>query len=110
MGPNPTTHGGSIDPPGASVKAVQLQLGHSTPMVTLNVYAHLFEDDLDRLYERLDASRSELSCSRSECQTASRRPGPARRALERSGQGAKSASELGKRSARPEGLEPPTLG
>src|SRR5438552_18237784 len=27
------------------------QLGHSTPMVTLNVYAHLFEDDLDRLYE-----------------------------------------------------------
>src|SRR5439155_6829348 len=62
---------------GASIKAVQQQLGHSTPMVTLNVYAHLFEDDLDRLYERLDASRSELSRSRSECQTASRRPGAA---------------------------------
>src|SRR5437870_13765984 len=33
----------------------QQQLGHSTPMVTLNVYAHLFEHDLDRLYEGLDA-------------------------------------------------------
>ena len=36
-------------------------------MVTLNVYAHLFEDDLDRLYEALDASHSER-------QTVSRRP------------------------------------
>ncbi|MGH2718638.1 MAG: tyrosine-type recombinase/integrase [Actinomycetota bacterium] len=52
---------------GASIKAVQQQLGHSTPMVTLNVYAHLFEDDLDRLYEGLDAPWSER-------QTASRRP------------------------------------
>jgi len=52
---------------GASVKAVQQQLGHSTPIVTLNVYAHLFEDDLDRLYEALDASHSERP-------TASRRP------------------------------------
>jgi hypothetical protein len=54
---------------GASVKAALRQLGHNTPMVTLNVYAHLFEDDLDRLYEALDASHSER-------QTASRRPGP----------------------------------
>jgi site-specific recombinase XerC len=53
---------------GASVKAVQQRLGHSTPMVTLNVYAHLFEDDLDRLYEGLDTPFSER-------QTASRRPG-----------------------------------
>jgi len=52
---------------GASIKAVQQQLGHSTPMVTLNVYAHLFEDDLDRLYEALDARFFER-------QTASRRP------------------------------------
>ena len=28
-------------------------------MVTMNVYAHLFEDDLDRLYEGLDAKFSE---------------------------------------------------
>ena len=34
--------------------AVSKQLGHSTPTVTLNVYAHLFEDDLDRLYAGLD--------------------------------------------------------
>ena len=52
---------------GASIKAVQQQLGHSTPIVTLNVYAHLFNDDLDRLYEGLDAPFSKR-------QTASRRP------------------------------------
>lgn len=40
---------------GASVKAVQEQLGHSSPTVTLDVYAHLFNDDLDRLFERVDA-------------------------------------------------------
>jgi integrase len=61
---------------GASIKAVQQQLGHSTPMVTLNVYAHLFEDDLDRLYEGLDAKFSER-------QTASRRPGTASGTLKR---------------------------
>lgn len=57
---------------GASIKAVQQQLGHSTPMVTLNVYAHLFNDDLDRLYEGLDAPPAERF---SKPQTASRRPG-----------------------------------
>ena len=55
---------------GASVKAVQQQLGHSAPMVTLNVYAHLFEDDLERLYERLDASHSERQKAPDGCQTA----------------------------------------
>jgi integrase len=39
---------------GASVKAVQAQLGHSTPAVTLNVYSHLFADDLDALYRDVD--------------------------------------------------------
>jgi integrase len=52
---------------GASIKAVQQQLGHSTPIVTLNVYAHLFNDDLDRLYEGFDAPVSKP-------QTAFRRP------------------------------------
>lgn len=37
---------------GASVKAVQTQLGHSSPTVTLNVYTHLFGDELDSLWER----------------------------------------------------------
>jgi integrase len=40
---------------GASVTAVSQQLGHSTPTVTLDVYSHLFDDDLDRLYEDVDA-------------------------------------------------------
>lgn len=39
---------------GASVRAVAEQLGHSTPMVTLNTYAHVFEGDLDRLYDGVD--------------------------------------------------------
>ncbi len=39
---------------GASVKAVQVQLGHSTPVVTLNTYLHLFPDDLDRLFDDVD--------------------------------------------------------
>ncbi|MGH2732314.1 MAG: tyrosine-type recombinase/integrase, partial [Actinomycetota bacterium] len=40
---------------GASVTAVSQQLGHSTPTVTLDVYSRLFDDDLDRLYEDVDA-------------------------------------------------------
>ena len=39
---------------GAGVMAVSKQLGHSTPTVTLNVYSHLFDDDLDRLFAGLD--------------------------------------------------------
>lgn len=33
---------------GAAVKTVQLALGHSTPMITLNTYAHEWPDALDR--------------------------------------------------------------
>jgi integrase len=32
---------------GASVKTVQLALGHSSPMITLNTYAHEWPDALD---------------------------------------------------------------
>jgi integrase len=39
---------------GASVKMVQTQLGHSDPALTLRVYQHLFDDDLDALASRLD--------------------------------------------------------
>lgn len=38
---------------GATVVVVQRMLGHSTPAVTLNVYSHLFADDLDTLADRL---------------------------------------------------------
>jgi Phage integrase family len=39
---------------GASVKMIQTQLGHRDPALTLRVYQHLFEDDLDGLGDRLD--------------------------------------------------------
>jgi integrase len=41
---------------GASVKMVQLALGHSSPMITLRVYAHLFEGDEDRTRSVMDAA------------------------------------------------------
>jgi integrase len=34
---------------GASVKAVQRQLGHATASITLDTYGHLFPDELDAL-------------------------------------------------------------
>jgi integrase len=41
---------------GASVKTVQLALGHSTPMITLNTYAHEWPDALDRTRKLVDAA------------------------------------------------------
>lgn len=38
---------------GANVKAVQRQLGHSSAAMTLDVYADLFDDDLDALGEAM---------------------------------------------------------
>jgi integrase len=38
---------------GASVKTVQTAVGHSSPLLTLRTYAHLLEDDVDRLAEEL---------------------------------------------------------
>jgi len=42
---------------GASVKAVQKQLGHATASITLDTYGHLFPDELDQLAERLEDVR-----------------------------------------------------
>lgn len=39
---------------GANVKAVQRMLGHASAAMTLDVYADLFEDDLDDVADRLD--------------------------------------------------------
>lgn len=39
---------------GASVKTVQVALGHSTPMVTLNVYTGLWPDQIDRTRTLVD--------------------------------------------------------
>ena len=41
---------------GANVKAVQRMLGHAKASMTLDVYADLFDDDLDTVADRLDAA------------------------------------------------------
>jgi hypothetical protein len=48
---------------GASVKGVQRMLGHQDAAMTLNMYASLFEDDLDAVSERLDAAIAKASVS-----------------------------------------------
>jgi len=87
---------------GASVKMVQIQLGHSDPALTLRLYRHLFEDDLDDLGTRLDEQFGESQSNPS-----------------RPGDGVALASSFGFRtnhgegagqSARPGGFEPPTNG
>lgn len=40
---------------GASVKTVQLALGHSSPMITLNTYAHEWPEAVDRTRSLVDA-------------------------------------------------------
>jgi integrase len=39
---------------GANIKVVQRQLGHASAAMTLDLYGHLYEDDLDALSEALD--------------------------------------------------------
>jgi len=41
---------------GANVKAVQRMLGHAKASMTLDVYADLFDDDLDAVAVNLDAA------------------------------------------------------
>ena len=40
---------------GANVKSVQRMLGHASAAMTLDVYADLFDDDLDDVANALDA-------------------------------------------------------
>lgn len=40
---------------GASIKAVRKQMGHSTATRTLDIYGHLFPDELPALAERLES-------------------------------------------------------
>ena len=42
---------------GANVKAVQRMLGHSSPAMTLDVYADLFDDHLDAVATALNQSK-----------------------------------------------------
>jgi integrase len=46
---------------GAHPKAIQAQLGHSSIQVTLDLYGHLFPDDMDRLATQLDAAHEAVS-------------------------------------------------
>jgi integrase len=43
---------------GANVKAIQRMLGHASAAMTLDLYADLFDDDLDAVAARLDDARS----------------------------------------------------
>lgn len=43
---------------GANVKAVQRMLGHASAAMTLDTYSDLFDDDLDAVADRLDATAS----------------------------------------------------
>lgn len=43
---------------GANVKAVQRMLGHASAAMTLDIYADLFDSDLDAVADRLDGVRS----------------------------------------------------
>jgi integrase len=42
---------------GAHVKAVQRMLGHASAAMTLDVYADLFDDDLDAVAAALDQAK-----------------------------------------------------
>jgi hypothetical protein len=46
---------------GANVKVVQQMLGHNSATLTLDLYRHLFGDQLDEVGERLDAAASTLN-------------------------------------------------
>ena len=43
---------------GATVKAVQAQLGHATASITQDTYGHLVPDELDQLAGGLEAARA----------------------------------------------------
>ena len=49
---------------GANVKAVQRMLGHASAAMTLDVYADLFDDDLDGVAEALHTARLSSAVAR----------------------------------------------
>ncbi|WP_344785083.1 tyrosine-type recombinase/integrase [Microbacterium kribbense] len=48
---------------GANVKAVQRMLGHASAVMTLDTYAHLFEDDLDTIAHAMNHAHAESTRS-----------------------------------------------
>jgi integrase len=67
---------------GASVKQVQAFLGHSSAVITLRTYAHLFQGDEDRTRNVLDAALSPLAAAADPVRT-----GAAPEALQRRSEG-----------------------
>jgi integrase len=53
---------------GASVKAVQAQLGHATASITLNTYGHLFPSEMEALADRLELARAAALANRTRTQ------------------------------------------
>jgi integrase len=53
---------------GASVKAVQAQLGHATASITLDTYGHLFPSELEALADRLEQVRTTALANRERTQ------------------------------------------
>ncbi len=90
---------------GASVKAVQEQLGHSSPMVTLNTYTHLYDDDLDHLFAGLDRAHRVGKLNRDGDQMGTKGGSGLCNCTPN---GMKTPSDLDFCTARPEGFEPPT--
>jgi integrase len=53
---------------GASIKAVQAQLGHATASITLDTYGHLFPSEMEALADRLEMVRDAALVKRSRTQ------------------------------------------
>jgi hypothetical protein len=49
---------------GASVKAVQAQLGHATASITLDTYGHLFPSEMEAVADRLEQARTAALANR----------------------------------------------
>jgi len=80
---------------GANVKAIQRMLGHASAAMTLDIYADLFDDDLDVVSARLDdaATKSVVGFLWGMRESGQKRP-------------PESAGFRGFRSAETEGFEP----
>jgi integrase len=53
---------------GASIKAVQAQLGHATASITLDTYGHLFPSEMEALADRLEMVRDAALARRARTQ------------------------------------------
>jgi integrase len=87
----------------ANVKAVQRMLGHASAAMTLDVYADLFDDDLDTLADRLETT---ASAARADYL----RTGTGVIPLHQDSIEAARAADLQERLVGPVGLEPTTRG